>query len=163
MLKQALPLILITAVVTATAVLFLTQKKEAGQPGENTSAAPVVDTSADNTPPATEADAEHVNQDIRISKDMVDALLLGMTVEEVEALWGRISDEMESEYDPGIKGYTSPYAILWHTWNNPDGTRVKLGFINRKLDRKHFYYRDGNFTTSEVDLKAIAEEKPGRR
>jgi hypothetical protein len=70
---------------------------------------------------------------------------------------------MDSEHFSGIQGYTSPYVVLWHSWNNSDGTRVKLGFIGKKLDRKQFYYRDGDFSTSEVDLEALAEEKTGSR
>lgn len=156
--------ILITAVVTATLVLFVTQNTREQPLSADEHASGAVDSSLPSgEAPLLEPLPVEGEKEIRITKAMVDAMLLGVTVEEVEDSWGRISDEMESEHHSGIQGYTSPYSVLWHSWNNSDGTRVKLGFIDKKLDRKYFYYRDGNFSTSEVDLEALAEEKTGSR
>lgn len=164
MTQKTLLIVVVTALVTATLVLFLTRNQEQQGLSEEERIAVTPDSPSETVVPLAPYTAHVEEKELpRITKAMVDALLLGVTIEEVEDQWERISDDMESEHHPGLQGYTSPYVVLWHSWNNSDGTRVKLGFINKKLDRKQFYYRDGNFSTSEVDLEALAEEKPGVR
>ena len=90
-----------------------------------------------------------------ISEATVEGLYLGHSYESVEELFGLVSDSSESEYDRGIEGYTSPFTIVWHTWENPDGTRVRLGFVNDKLERKQFLRRDGELITNEVNLEDL--------
>lgn len=90
-----------------------------------------------------------------IAEESVDKLYLGLSYEQVEELFGVPSDDQESEYDRGIDGYTSPHTIVWHTWANPNNTRVRLGFINGKLEKKQFYRRDGEIITNEVKLEYL--------
>jgi hypothetical protein len=73
-----------------------------------------------------------------ISREMVDKLLYGMTYENVMERFGRESDETETEYDSGTPGYTSPSVTVWHRWDNPDGSAARVGFVNKKLERKVF-------------------------
>ena len=105
-------------------------------------------------PPAPEGEPE-VTPRQPISEADVDKLYLGVTYEQVEELFGLPSDEQESEYDRGIDGYTSPHTIVWHTWVNPNNTRVRLGFINGKLEKKLFHRRDGEVISNEVKLENL--------
>lgn len=90
-----------------------------------------------------------------ISAEMVEKLYLGQTYEAVETLWGISADDHESEYERGIEGYTSPHTTVWYTWDNPDKTRVRLGFIDGKLERKEFHRFDGQVISNEIDLKDL--------
>ena len=90
-----------------------------------------------------------------ITEESLEKLYLGLSYEQVEGLFGVPSDDQESEYDRGIDGYTSPHTIVWHTWNNPNDTRVRLGFINGKLEKKQFYRRDGEIISNEVKLEDL--------
>lgn len=152
--------IVVTAIITTTLVLFMVSRGENKNGGDYKQPLPEIQSGSLPTLPEGEfvKEGEAIQERAVITREMVDALYLGVSVEEVETRWGMMSDEMESEYDPGIQGYTAPFSIVWHTWNNPDGTKVRLGFIGKKLDRKQFHEKDGTFTTSEIDLKALSED-----
>lgn len=78
-----------------------------------------------------------------IARETVEGLYYGISYEYAEETFGFPSDEDDSEYDPGVDGYTSPFVIHWHVWKNEDGTKARLGFINNKMDRKQFIEADG--------------------
>jgi len=90
-----------------------------------------------------------------ISETTIEELYLGYTYEQIEEMFGYPADERESEYCRDKEGYTAPFTIVWYTWENPDNTKIRLGFINNKLERKHFIRRDGNVISNEVDLGEI--------
>ncbi len=74
--------------------------------------------------------------------EILDKLLYGMTYAQVVEKTGCEADETESEYDWGEAGYTSPTLTVWRTWKNPDGSLLKVGFVDEKLDQKRFVTRD---------------------
>ncbi len=76
-----------------------------------------------------------------ITQEMVEKLLYGMTYEQVAEKFGGESDEMGSEYDRGKAGYTAPFVTVQHVWKNPDGSRVRAGFVNGKLESKAYLGR----------------------
>ncbi|MCK5861680.1 MAG: hypothetical protein KAH38_04295 [Candidatus Hydrogenedentes bacterium] len=78
-----------------------------------------------------------------ISRETVEGLYYGLSYEAAAEKFGFSSDESETEYEQGVQGYTSPYVIHWHVWNNEEGSRVRLGFIDNKMDRKQFIASDG--------------------
>lgn len=73
-----------------------------------------------------------------ITRETVEGLYYGLALTDIEEMFGRVSDFMETEYEPGVSGYTSPFVIIWHHWNNEDGSKAKLGFVDNKLYRKQF-------------------------
>ena len=99
--------------------------------------------------PITTEEEEPVPERPYISRETVEGLYYGLTYEAAEKKFGFPSDETESEYDRGVEGYTSPFVIYWHVWNNEDGSRARLGFVENKLERKQFIAADGN---SEIPL-----------
>lgn len=111
----------------------------------------------EQTPSAVEStlQGEGLPIPLTITEDMVEKLYLGHTYESIVELFGREADQRESEYIRGTDGYTSPYTIVWHSWENTNGTTVRLGFINSKLDRKVFVRSDGNVISNEINLESL--------
>lgn len=145
-------LIVILSLTCVTLIVALLNKgSDTKPPAESLPASPVTTVTASPLPEGEPI--EETREPIR--EEMVDTLYLGQSYENVEALWGVSSDKQESEYQRGIEGYTSPHSIVWHTWNNPDDTRVRLGFINGKLERKEFYRLDGHKISNEIDLEQL--------
>jgi len=100
-------------------------------------------------PVVVQMEEEPAPKRIPISRETVEGLFYGLTYEAAEEKFGFPSDETESEYDHGVEGYTSPFVIYWHVWNNEDGSKARLGFVDNKLDRKQFIAADGS---SEIPL-----------
>ena len=100
-------------------------------------------------PEVTLSEGEVAPERSYISRETVEGLYYGLTYEAAEEKFGFPSDETESEYDRGVAGYTSPFVIYWHVWNNEDGSKARLGFVDKKMDRKQFIAADG---TSEIPL-----------
>lgn len=90
-----------------------------------------------------------------ITEDEIEKLYLGYTYEELEDLFGIAADERESEYRRDATGYTAPHTIVWYTWQNPDNTIIRLGFINNRLERKQFIRKDGNVISNEINLDDV--------
>lgn len=93
-----------------------------------------------------------------ISEQSVMDLLFGQSYESVEDRFGIPADSRESEYKRGISGYTSPFTIVWYLWGNPDGSNVRLGFVNNKLEYKYFIRQDGSIIKSGIDLNEIQQQ-----
>ena len=69
---------------------------------------------------------------------MLDKLLYGMTYDQVVAVLGGEADESESQYERDKTGYTGPTLTVWKTWVNPDGSKLRVGFVESKLEQKQF-------------------------
>ncbi len=108
------------------------------------SASPAVTPSGEDIPPPPERRT--------IAESEIEKLYLGYRYEEIEDLFGIEADERESEYCRDPNGYIAPHTIVWYIWNNPDDTRVRLGFINNKLERKQFLRKDGVIISNEINL-----------
>ena len=93
--------------------------------------------------PLPELPEEKPEERPHIARDTVENLYYGLSYEQAEELFGFASDYSESEYDPGVEGYTSPFVILWHEWENEDGSKARLGFVNNRMERKQFIEPDG--------------------
>lgn len=100
-------------------------------------------------PEPTLIEEETPPERLYISRETIEGLYYGLTYEAAEEKFGFPSDETESEYDPGVEGYTSPFVIYWHVWKNKDGSKARLGFVDNKLDRKQFIGKSGD---SEIPL-----------
>lgn len=142
-------IIVVLIVICALLLFALFSSKPVIEPAVQQNAQPPV-----VVPPAPEGEPP-VPPRQPITEEAVNKLYLGLAYEEVEALVGIGSDERESEYQRGIDGYTSPHTVVWHTWLNPDDTRVRLGFVDGKLEKKEFYRRDGEIITNEVKLEDL--------
>ncbi len=79
-----------------------------------------------------------------ITQETVENLYYGLSYEQAEEKFGFPSDEHTTEHDPGVEGYTPPFLIHWHVWENEDGSKARLGFVNNRLDRKHYIEPDGS-------------------
>ncbi|MGI6137673.1 MAG: hypothetical protein ACOYI9_01435 [Candidatus Hydrogenedentales bacterium] len=144
-------LIVALSLICILLLIALLQKKEEA-PSEAAATTELVP--PDPTPLDITPESEELPR-ITITEAMVDKLYLGHSYEDIEALWGAGSDESESEYRRPSDGYTSPFTIVWHIWNNPNRTRVRLGFVNNKLERKEFYRLDGYKISNEIDLDEL--------
>ena len=130
---------IIIAVLAAGLAALVALRGAPTAPEPEASPAPPVAAPEAAAPPAPESPAPpEPSAPAPVSREMVDKLLYGMTYENVMERFGRESDETETEYDQGTPGYTSPSVTVWHRWDNPDGSAVRVGFVNHKLERKVF-------------------------
>jgi len=146
MSSQQVILIAVVLVVIALSLGYVMgASRNAKSPVSESAAAPVL------LPPPVVVlpEGEPAPKRIPINRETVEGLYYGLTYEAVEEKFGFPSDETESEYDHGVEGYTSPFVIYWHVWNNEDGSKARLGFVDNKLDRKQFIAADGS---SEIPL-----------
>ena len=79
-----------------------------------------------------------------IDAAILDKLLYGMTYEQVVAVVGVEADETESQYERDKTGYTGPTLTVWKTWVNPDGSKLRAGFVESKLEQKQFKRKEWN-------------------
>lgn len=140
--------ILITALVVFCVALLITLagKKTLTGPAREMEAVPIPIPLPEGEIPQPVPERES------ISETAIEKLYLGYSYEEIEDLFGIPADERESEYRRDATGYTAPHTIVWYTWENPDSTLVRLGFINNKLERKQFIRKDGIVINNEVKL-----------
>ena len=85
------------------------------------------------TPPPEAPPAKPV-----VDAAVLDKLLYGMTYDQVVALVGTEADDSESQYERDKTGYTGPMLTVWKTWVNPDGSKLRVGFVESKLEQKQF-------------------------
>ena len=78
----------------------------------------------------------------------LETIRYGMTLEQVEAKLAREADRVKTEYDKGIKGYTSPSLTAWHYWDNDDGTGIRVGFISNVVAEKEVIGSDNPTNTT---------------
>lgn len=91
-----------------------------------------------------------------IEREQVEGLYYGLQYADVEALFGAEADAVDTEYDPGVNGYTAPFIITWYVWNNEDGSQARLGFVKDKLYRKQFITKQGTPALPEpVDVTEL--------
>jgi len=99
--------------------------------------APVsTETPTPSPPPAPEPPAKPL-----IGAAVLDKLLYGMTYEQVVELVGADADDSESQFERDKTGYTGPTLTVWKTWVNPDGSKLRVGFVESKLEQKQFKYK----------------------
>jgi hypothetical protein len=77
-----------------------------------------------------------------VDASILDKLLYGMTCEQVAAVVGGEADETETQYEKDKTGYTGPTLTVWKTWVNPDGSKLRVGFVESKLEQKQFKPRE---------------------
>jgi len=68
-----------------------------------------------------------------VTQEQFDALLYDTPFADVLDYFGMEPSRQESTYVEGVEGYTRPSLISWYIWENPDGSYIRLGFVNRKL------------------------------
>ena len=69
---------------------------------------------------------------------VLEKLLYGMTYDQVVAIVGAEADETESQFERDKTGFTGPTLTVWKTWVNPDGSKLRVGFVESKLEQKQF-------------------------
>ena len=150
--QQILIIVVVLALITLGFGYILGASRTANAPTQQTTEIPkpIV------PPEATVIEEEVTQERPHISRETVEGLYYGLTYVAAEEKFGFPSDETESEYDRGVEGYTSPFVIYWHVWNNEDGSKVRLGFINKKMERKQFIAADG---ISEIPESPLADVK----
>ena len=79
----------------------------------------------------------------------MEVVLYGMTEKQVIDKLAREADRVETEYNRGIDGYTQPSLTAWHYWDNPDGTGVRIGFVNDVVAEKEVLQVKEGTTYSE--------------
>ena len=75
---------------------------------------------------------------------ILEKLMYGMTYEQVVEVVGTEADESESQFERDKTGYTAPILTVWKTWMNPDGSKLRVGFVEGKLEQKQFKRRERN-------------------
>lgn len=65
-----------------------------------------------------------------------EEILHGMTYPQARDVLGAESDRQESTYSAGDSAYVAPTVTAWHIWENPDGSFIKLGFVQKKVVEK---------------------------
>ncbi len=105
----------------------------------------------EETLPETTDKKEEPDRISAITQEQVEGLYYGLKYVEAEQLFGSAADAIETEYDRGVEGYTSPFVITWYVWNNQDGSKARLGFVKDKLYRKQFLAADGHATLPEPE------------
>ena len=101
--------------------------------------------------PAPPDEKEEQKSITAITREQVEGLYYGLPYAEAEQLFGGEADAVETEYDRGVEGYTSPFVITWYVWKNEDGSKARLGFVKDKLYRKQFIASDGRSTLPEPE------------
>ncbi len=69
---------------------------------------------------------------------VLEKFLYGMTYDQVVAIVGTEADETESQFERDKTGFTGPTLTVWKTWVNPDGSKLRVGFVESKLEQKQF-------------------------
>ena len=77
---------------------------------------------------------------------VLEKLMYGMTYEQVVEVVGAEADESESQFERDKTGYTAPILTVWKTWTNPDGSKLRVGFVESKLEQKQFKRRERDET-----------------
>lgn len=98
---------------------------------------PAPATSAPALPPPPESPAKPV-----VDAAILDKLLNGMTYDQVVAVVGGDADDTESQYERDKTGYVGPTLTVWKTWMNPDGSKLRVGFVENKLEQKQFKFKE---------------------
>ena len=93
-------------------------------------------------PPPAPAPAEAPPAKPVVDAAVLGKLLYGMTYEQVVAVLGREADDTETQYERDKTGYTGPTLTVWKTWMNPDGSKLRVGFVESKLEQKQFKRKD---------------------
>ena len=107
-------------------------------------------TLVEDTPLTTEEEEEQ-GRTSAIKREQVEGLYYGLQYAEAAQLFGGEADVIETEYDRGVEGYTSPFVITWYIWKNENGSKARLGFVKDKLYRKQFIAADGRSTLPEPE------------
>ncbi len=107
----------------------------------STSTAPVAAPAPATPPPVAPPSQEPPARPV-LDAAILDKLLYGMTYSQVVAVLGGEADESESQYERGKTGYTGPTLTIWKTWVNPDGSKLRVGFVESKLEQKQFKFRE---------------------
>jgi len=132
--------LLVVAVLLVPMLLTKSQQQPAPPPPAASAPAPV----PVPAPPPETSPARPV-----VSPDMLDKLLYGMTYDQVQEVVGAEADETETQYAKDKTGYTGPTLTVWKTWVNPDGSKLRVGFVENKLEQKEFKRRERDRDTEE--------------
>ncbi len=87
-------------------------------------------TLVEDTPLTTEEEEEQ-GRTSAITREQVEGLYYGLQYAEAAQLFGGEADVIETEYDRGVEGYTSPFVITWYIWKNENGSKARLGFVRQ--------------------------------
>ena len=127
--------IMVIAAISTALVLGVWQRRSSVPASPQDSSEGKASSAPASTP---ETQSPPPRQVTEITRTQFDALLYGMTYEQVLEILGRAEDDAYTVYDRGLEGYTSPTLTVWMIWKNADGSRLKLGFISNKLSDKIF-------------------------
>jgi len=94
-----------------------------------------------------------------IGAAVLEKLLYGMTYDQVVAVVGTDADDSESQFERDKTGYAGPTLTVWKTWVNPDGSKLRVGFVESKLEQKQFK-RKGRDNASEEVIGTPKTEVP---
>ncbi len=143
----------IVVAVLAVAVLLVPMviSKRSHAPAPEPAAVPAI---APAPPaPATQPPPEPASAKPVLDAAVLDKLLYGMTYDQVVAVVGVEADETETQYEKDKTGYTGPTLTVWKTWMNPDGSNLRVGFVESKLEEKQFRRRERNDEADGKDEK----------
>lgn len=132
----------IAVAVLVVAVLLVPMLLSKRNPSPAPVPAPAPASTPIPTPPPPEPPAKPV-----IDAAILDKLLYGMTYQQVVAVVGADADETESQYERDKTGYAGPTLTIWKTWMNPDGSKLRVGFVESKLEQKQFKRKERNSNT----------------
>jgi hypothetical protein len=128
----------VLAVAVLLVPMIISKRNQPPAPAELTAPAPAnAPAAAPPPPPEPEPPAKPV-----FDATVLDKLLYGMTYEQVVDIVGTDADESESQLERDKTGYTGPTLTVWKTWVNPDGSKLRVGFVESKLEQKQFKRRE---------------------
>lgn len=105
-------------------------------------ATPVAAPAAKATPEDSAArqaalDAQHEKTDIKVTLDEFNRVRPGMTLEQVEGVFGCEPASDTNRYTPAnADTYTRPALTTIYRWENPDQSWCELEFVEKKLETK---------------------------
>ncbi|HDP36130.1 MAG TPA: hypothetical protein ENN29_13610 [Candidatus Hydrogenedentes bacterium] len=140
--NSILTALIVAGLVLGAGYILGLARTEPAPDAEETETPPPV--AAVNPDPSPAGEPEEEAPKIHITREMVEKMYYGLSYEDAAQLFGATSDEWDTEYNQGVEGYTSPFIIHWHVWKNEDGSKARLGFVNKKLERKQYIAADGD-------------------
>ncbi len=134
----------VLAVAVLLVPMMLSKRNPSSLPAPPTAPAPA-------TPPAPVSPPSPPAKPV-IGAAILEKLLYGMTYDQVVVVVGTEADDSESQFERDKTGYAGPTLTVWKTWVNPDGSKLRVGFVESKLEQKQFKRKErGNESDGEKE------------
>ncbi len=151
--KGLFAVVVVLAVAVLLVPVLVSKWNHTAEPSPVPAPSPVPVAAPEPLPSPATAAVEAPPAKLVLDAAILGKLLYGMSYEQVVAVVGAEADETETQYDRDKTGYTGPMLTIWKTWINPDGSKLRVGFVESKLEQKQFKLKERNSRTDGTSDK----------